>query len=75
MNIHVQDIEKAKRAARVGLAIADGDIGQHFPDSDPRWRGADSRELLRSVMTRVAEAGSAFASWIPTQPIGTSSSE
>ena len=24
-----------------------GDIGQHFPDDDPRWRGADSIELLR----------------------------
>lgn len=26
-----------------------GDIGMHFPDSDSRWRGADSRELLRHV--------------------------
>jgi 2-C-methyl-D-erythritol 2,4-cyclodiphosphate synthase len=26
-----------------------GDIGQHFPDSDPQWRNADSIELLRSV--------------------------
>jgi 2-C-methyl-D-erythritol 2,4-cyclodiphosphate synthase len=26
-----------------------GDIGQHFPDDDPRWRGADSIELLREV--------------------------
>jgi 2-C-methyl-D-erythritol 2,4-cyclodiphosphate synthase len=26
-----------------------GDIGTHFPDSDPRYRGIDSRELLRSV--------------------------
>ncbi|MCI6590717.1 MAG: 2-C-methyl-D-erythritol 2,4-cyclodiphosphate synthase, partial [Lentisphaeraceae bacterium] len=29
-------------------AIADGDIGQHFPDTDPRWEGADSIELLRA---------------------------
>lgn len=28
-------------------ALALGDIGQHFPPSDPRWRGADSRALLR----------------------------
>ena len=30
-----------------------GDIGQHFPDSDERWRGADSMELLRVVVARV----------------------
>ena len=30
-------------------AAALGDIGQHFPDDDPRWRGADSIELLRTV--------------------------
>jgi 2-C-methyl-D-erythritol 2,4-cyclodiphosphate synthase len=30
-----------------------GDIGQHFPDTDERWRGADSLELLRVVAARV----------------------
>lgn len=30
-----------------------GDIGRHFPDTDPRWRGADSRDLLRQVMSRL----------------------
>ena len=30
-------------------ALGDGDIGQHFPDSDPRYRGADSRVFLRVV--------------------------
>jgi len=30
-----------------------GDIGQHFPDTDERWRGADSMELLRVVVARV----------------------
>lgn len=30
-------------------AAALGDIGRHFPPSDERWRGADSRELLRQV--------------------------
>ncbi|RMD78377.1 MAG: 2-C-methyl-D-erythritol 2,4-cyclodiphosphate synthase [Gammaproteobacteria bacterium] len=34
-----------------------GDIGQHFPDRDPRWQGADSRALLRAVLERVREAG------------------
>ena len=34
-----------------------GDIGTHFPDSDPRYRGADSRELLRSTMRLVHDAG------------------
>lgn len=27
-----------------------GDIGMHFPDTDPKWKGADSRELTRTVM-------------------------
>ena len=30
-------------------AAGQGDIGQHFPDSDPRYKGIDSRELLRHV--------------------------
>jgi len=34
-----------------------GDIGRLYPDTDPRWRGADSRELLRGAMARVAAAG------------------
>lgn len=34
-----------------------GDIGQHFPDSDPAWAGADSIDLLREVATRVRAAG------------------
>lgn len=34
-----------------------GDIGRHFPDTDPRWRGADSRDLLRRVVALVAAAG------------------
>jgi 2-C-methyl-D-erythritol 2,4-cyclodiphosphate synthase len=32
-----------------------GDIGEHFPDTDPRWAGADSLELLRAVVGLVAE--------------------
>ncbi|WP_136248251.1 2-C-methyl-D-erythritol 2,4-cyclodiphosphate synthase [Halomonas borealis] len=38
-------------------ACALGDIGRHFPDSDPAWAGADSRELLRRVVALVREAG------------------
>ena len=34
-----------------------GDIGRHFPDTDPTYRGADSRLLLAEVVRRVAEAG------------------
>jgi 2-C-methyl-D-erythritol 2,4-cyclodiphosphate synthase len=38
-------------------AAALGDIGRHFPDTDPRWKGADSRRLLRHVCSLVAERG------------------
>jgi len=34
-----------------------GDIGAHFPDSDERWRGADSRTLLRETARKVRGAG------------------
>jgi len=37
-------------------ALGDGDIGQHFPDSDPRYRGADSRVFLRVVAQRMQAA-------------------
>lgn len=38
-------------------ACALGDIGRHFPDTDPAWRGADSRGLLRHVVALVRDAG------------------
>ena len=38
-------------------AAALGDIGQHFPDSDERYRDADSMELLRTVVAMLAERG------------------
>jgi len=38
-------------------AAALGDIGQHFPDTDPRYAGADSITLLRTVVATVAEHG------------------
>ena len=41
-------------------AAALGDIGRHFPDTDPRYRGMDSRLLLAEVMALVRAAG-----WAP----------
>ncbi|MBO4943541.1 MAG: 2-C-methyl-D-erythritol 2,4-cyclodiphosphate synthase [Muribaculaceae bacterium] len=38
-------------------AAALGDIGLHFPDTDERWRGADSRVLLRQVVALLAGKG------------------
>jgi 2-C-methyl-D-erythritol 2,4-cyclodiphosphate synthase/2-C-methyl-D-erythritol 4-phosphate cytidylyltransferase len=37
-------------------AMGHGDIGQHFPDTDPRYRGADSRVFLRTVAERMQAA-------------------
>ena len=34
-----------------------GDIGKHFPDTDPQYKGADSLKLLQIVGEKVAEAG------------------
>lgn len=34
-----------------------GDIGRHFPDTDPAFKGADSRELLSQTMALVVKAG------------------
>ena len=38
-------------------AAALGDIGSHFPDTDPRWKDADSTELLAQVVKEVRGAG------------------
>lgn len=38
-------------------ALAEGDIGQHFPPSDPQWKGADSRIFLAHAASRVAARG------------------
>src|SRR3546814_11724480 len=38
-------------------ALADGDIGDHFPPSDPQWRGAASHRLLPFAGQRVAATG------------------
>ena len=42
-------------------ALARGDIGAHFPDTDPRWKGSDSRVLLRHVAAMIREDGLSVA--------------
>jgi 2-C-methyl-D-erythritol 2,4-cyclodiphosphate synthase len=42
-------------------AAALGDIGRHFPDSDAKYKNADSRAFLREVAAKVREAGFAIA--------------
>ncbi len=41
-------------------ALAAGDIGQHFPPSDPQWKGADSALFLRHAMAMVKDRGGRF---------------
>jgi 2-C-methyl-D-erythritol 2,4-cyclodiphosphate synthase len=41
-------------------AAGEGDIGEHFPDTDPAYAGADSLELLRTVVARLADRGMAI---------------
>lgn len=38
-------------------AAALGDIGKHFPETDPKWKGADSRMLLREIVAILAREG------------------
>ena len=38
-------------------AAALGDIGSHFPDADPKWKDADSAELLAEAVSEVSAAG------------------
>jgi 2-C-methyl-D-erythritol 2,4-cyclodiphosphate synthase len=38
-------------------AVGAGDLGRHFPDTDPAWKGANSLELLRTAMGLVKNAG------------------
>ena len=42
-------------------AIADGDIGVHFPPSDPQWRGASSDRFLKFAVERVRARGGMIA--------------
>ena len=56
------DGDVALHALTDGLlgALALGDIGYHFPDDDPTFEGADSRQLLRQVVALVDERGYAL---------------
>ena len=38
-------------------ALSLGDIGVHFPPTDPQWKGADSRAFVRAVAVMIAERG------------------
>ncbi len=42
-------------------ALAEGDIGQHFPPSDPTWKGADSARFVEQAVRRVAARGGVIA--------------
>ena len=42
-------------------ALGDGDIGAHFPPSDPRWKGAASDQFLADACARVAARGGVIA--------------
>lgn len=42
-------------------ALALGDIGRHFPDTDPAFKGIDSRELLRQVAGKMGQQGYGIA--------------
>jgi 2-C-methyl-D-erythritol 2,4-cyclodiphosphate synthase len=41
-------------------AVAAGDIGMHFPDTDPKWKGAGSLQFLKHACSLAAEAGYAI---------------
>ena len=53
------------RSAHAAHAAADallgaaglGDIGQHYPDTDPAWKGADSLAILRDVASKLSALG------------------
>ncbi|TVP49707.1 MAG: 2-C-methyl-D-erythritol 2,4-cyclodiphosphate synthase [Gemmatimonadales bacterium] len=55
----VSDADAVAHAVTDALlgAVGDGDIGAHFPPSDPTWEGADSMELLRRMAGRLAGLG------------------
>jgi 2-C-methyl-D-erythritol 2,4-cyclodiphosphate synthase len=63
-----QGLEGHSDADAVAHAIADavlgaaglGDLGRHAPDTDPRWRNADSMEILARMLSLAEDAG-----WVP----------
>jgi 2-C-methyl-D-erythritol 2,4-cyclodiphosphate synthase len=64
----VRGLEGHSDADVVAHAIADavlgaaglGDLGRHAPDTDPKWRGADSMEILARMLDLARQAG-----WVP----------
>jgi 2-C-methyl-D-erythritol 2,4-cyclodiphosphate synthase len=42
-------------------ALAEGDIGMHFPDTDPRWKGSDSLQFLRHACQLAKQSGYSIA--------------
>ena len=51
-------------------AVAYGDIGEHFPDSDPRWKDADSLKLLAHCAQMVTTRGAGSSMWmLPCWPV------
>jgi 2-C-methyl-D-erythritol 4-phosphate cytidylyltransferase/2-C-methyl-D-erythritol 2,4-cyclodiphosphate synthase len=44
-------------------ALADGDIGSHFPPSDPKWKGASSDRFLKYAVERVTARGGRIANF------------
>ena len=49
-------------------AVALGDIGRHFPDTDPRYQGADSRVLLRAAVALLADFLHLCSFFLPVCP-------
>ena len=56
--LRTMDVEEAGTSGLIGLGAAGlGDIGRHFPDTEAKWKGADSRKLLEKAMALVREKG------------------
>ena len=50
-------VAQLRRSLQDAGALAFGDIGRHFPPSDDRWKGADSRAFVRHCHALIAERG------------------
>src|ERR671917_1599812 len=50
-------------------ALCEGDLGVHFPDTDPQWRGGDSPELLARVVLLAGPRGHAGVNCDATRPL------
>ena len=51
-------------------ALALGDIGHYFPDTDPQWQGADSGQLLRAIYGSMLDAGQVSVKATTTEKLG-----